>query len=446
MKKLTLTIAAVCLTSLTVLAQSTKFFRIDYSVHAEELLDDHVRAWVNKDFTRISYTHDESHVEITNKKSNRTFLLIPQSQEYLILNDGVKNDYSQIPIQYIKGKEKNIAGYNCKLALITFEPNEDTDTRIELEVWYTEQIPFVSWSEYNFLEMLPGAPLSIMVAGNGFMASQVKTEELATSLFEIPEDYSPMEVDSAVGYTENQVAEDRYFFVDEHGAYGLRNENNEIIIQPKYANIGYFQDGVAIVYDSADKQGAINLQGQEIIPVQYDYLTYSEDDAKFLCGNDDRYGLLDADGNVFIPAKYEMISFPKEGLLQFTINNKMGLMNEKEQIIIPAKYEMIFMHNKDYFVTMEDLTYALHSIKDNKKIASGYDYLGLPDQGNIFLAQKNGKFGYIDNTGKTVIPFKFATAIPFEDNMAMVSEDEDSYEYYFIDTKGQKIVAVEAAM
>lgn len=444
MKKTALTLATLCLTSLTVLAQSTKFFRIDYGIRTEEQIDNQLNAWVNQDFTRITYSHDESHIEIADKKNNRAFILVPQSQEYFILNDGVKNDYSQIPIEYIKGQEKKIAGYNCKLALITLEPNEDTDTKIELEIWYTEQIPYLSWSEFNFLEILPGAPLSIMVAGNGYIARKIETEELTSALLEIPENYTEMGLDSAVEFNEIQVAEDLFTFVDENDDFGLRNSNGDIILQPTYAFIAAFEGGVAIVNNEDEKYGAINLEGQEIVPLQYDYLTYSENDTKFLFGNKDKYGLLHADGKIYIQAKYDMITFPVHDLLQFTINNKTGLINDKEQIIIPATYETLLTHNKDYFVTMEDLVYSLHAIKDNKRLATGYEYLALPDQGKIFLAMKEGKFGYIDNTGKTIIPFKFATGTPFENNVAMVSEDEDNDEYYFIDTKGQKTAAIDA--
>jgi len=113
-------------------------------------------------------------------------------------------------------------------------------------------------------------------------------------------------------------------------------------------------------------------------------------------------------------------------------------------VIIPAVHEHIFMRNKDYFITFEDTSYSLLSIKDNKKIAEGYEYMALPDEGNLFLAMKNGKYGYIDEKGKTIIPFKFSTALAFDNGVAIVSEDEAGENIYYIDTKGQEVAAVEA--
>ncbi|HCU46283.1 MAG TPA: hypothetical protein DF610_16850, partial [Sphingobacterium sp.] len=109
MKRLTLAWMIACLTSWSALAQSKKVLRIDYGINTEISGDDGIsdtqlRAWVNQDFMRISYTHDESHIEITDKKNYRSFILIPQNEEYLILNDGDKNDYTQIEIEYIKGQ------------------------------------------------------------------------------------------------------------------------------------------------------------------------------------------------------------------------------------------------------------------------------------------------------------------------------------------------------
>jgi len=70
--------------------------------------------------------------------------------------------------------------------------------------------------------------------------------------------------------------------------------------------------------------------------------------------------------------------------------------------------------------------------------------MALPDEGNIFLAMKNGKYGYIDEKGKTIIPFKFSTALAFDNGVAIVSEDEAGENIYYIDTKGQEVAAVEA--
>jgi hypothetical protein len=449
MKRITLTVAAVCLMSLSALAQSNKFFRIDYGIKSGEsdaqMDDTQLRAWVNQDYMRIAYTQDESHIEIKDKKKIKSFILVPNSQEYLILQDGTKNDYSDVQIEYVNGQEKNIAGYTCKLAIINIGTDEESGEEVKLAVYYTEQIPNLSWAEFNFLETLPGAPLSITVSGDGYIAQKIDSEELAQELFEIPESYTEMEADSAVGYSDIQVADNRFIFTNETGdLYGLKDENEEIILQPKYTHIAPFDGEISIVNDVADKFGAINLAGKEIITLKHDFLNYSDASKTFIYGEQDKYGLLRADGSVLIKATYDMVDFPENGLIQFMKNDKSGFMNEKEQIIIPAVHEHIFMRNKDYFITFEGTTYSLLSIKDNKKIAGGYEYMALPDEGNAFLAMKNGKYGYIDEKGQTIIPFKFSTALAFENGVAIVSEDEAGENIYYIDTKGEEVAAIEA--
>ncbi|MEN5087945.1 WG repeat-containing protein [Sphingobacterium faecium] len=450
MKRLTLAWMIACLTSWSALAQSKKVLRIDYGINTEISGDDGIsdtqlRAWVNQDFMRISYTHDESHIEITDKKNYRSFILIPQNEEYLILNDGDKNDYTQIEIEYIKGQDKKIAGYTCQLAVLNLGTDEDTNEEIKLEVYYTEQIPNLFWSEFNFLHVLPGAPLSITVSGSGYVATKIEHEELPQELFEIPDHYTQMEVDSAEGFGDTQIADDRFAFTDETGErYGVRDQNGTIIVQPKYAFVAPYVGDISVVNNSSDKFGAINLRGQEVIPLQYDFLTYSEKDRKFLYGQQDKYGLLDENGKVLIKANYDMINFPEHGLMQFTKNNKSGYINEKEQVVVPAVHEYIMGRNQHYFISTQGQYYALYSIKDNKKIANGYDYMALPDEGTTFLAMKNGKYGFIDDKGKTTIPFKFTTAIAFSDGVAIVSEDEAGEDFYYINTKGEKIPALEA--
>lgn len=449
MKRLTLTALTVCLMSLSALAQSKKFFRIEYGIKTEtdnnqQMDETQVKAWVNKDFMRISYTQDESHIEVTDKKKLKSFILIPHSHEYLLLHDGTKNDYSEIKINYVPGKEMKIAGYPCKLAVVNLGVDPDSNEEIKLDVYYTEQIPNLSWSEFNFLEVLPGAPLSITVAGNGYIAQRIASEELADDLFEIPENYTELEVDSAADYGDIEVADNRFIFTNETGdLYGLKDENGTILFEPKYASIAPFFGEIAIVNSAEEKYGAINMAGKEIIALKHDFLSYSEDSKTFLYGEKDQYGLLHADGGIFIKAKYDMVHNPENGLIQFMKNDKSGFMNEKEQVIIPAVHEYIFMKNKDYFITVEGLTYALYAMQGNKKLADGFDYLALPDKGNIFLAMKKDKYGFINELGKTIIPFKYTTAIAFENGVAIVSEDEAGEEIFYINTKGEKIAATE---
>ncbi|MDP1465688.1 WG repeat-containing protein, partial [Klebsiella pneumoniae] len=67
-----------------------------------------------------------------------------------------------------------------------------------------------------------------------------------------------------------------------------------------------------------------------------------------------------------------------------------------------------------------------------------YDDLGVFAQRRVF-AKKDGKFGYLDRSGKTVIPFQFNEAKYFyKPGLAIVRQDK---KYGLIDTLGNYVLA-----
>ncbi|ULT27929.1 WG repeat-containing protein [Sphingobacterium sp. E70] len=55
---------------------------------------------------------------------------------------------------------------------------------------------------------------------------------------------------------------------------------------------------------------------------------------------------------------------------------------------------------------------------------------------------KDNKYGYLDYSGKVVIPFKFQNAQPFENGLALVSEDLENF--YYINAKGKFIKSMKS--
>ena len=67
-----------------------------------------------------------------------------------------------------------------------------------------------------------------------------------------------------------------------------------------------------------------------------------------------------------------------------------------------------------------------------------YDRLSLFSEGYAAVC-KNGKWGYIDKTGREVIPCKYERANPFHEGLASVQISYDSG-YGFIDTTGREVI------
>ncbi|WP_164112410.1 MULTISPECIES: WG repeat-containing protein [Sphingobacterium] len=451
MKKITLFITAVVLTFTGAWAQSQKLFRIDYSVLAESDAKTAesrgnalMTAWVNKEYFRVDNAALSGVIYITHKNENSSFALIPDSEEYLINDTNIEEEEELLPIKLVAGKQKKIAGYNCKLAQLKVDYGTEENEEALIEIWYTDEIPSLYWGEFQFFKQLKGAVLSLSVGGNGFIASKVQNETLDNSYFEVPDGYTEMtgeDMDAA----ETQLAEDRFLYSEESGElFGMKDESDNIIIEPLYTYIGIFtDDNVALAIDKNEKYGAIDKNGKVLIPFTYEYLNYDDNTKQYLYGQNEKYGLLHKDGKTFIPAKYDMISFFNHGMAMVTIGEKSGLIDQNQKIVVPIEHALISDYNKTNFATIVDEEYVLYNITQKKRIGETFEFIYLPTENNLILAQKDGKYGYIDENGKTLIPFKFTFANTFSENMAAVAEDPEALEIYYIDSKGQRIHTTE---
>lgn len=122
------------------------------------------------------------------------------------------------------------------------------------------------------------------------------------------------------------------------------------------------------------------------------------------------YSVVDKQGNVLF-AKVDLLYEYGRGI-DMVVNGKTGLIDEDGRIKLPFKYEHIGIFEKD---------------------------------DNLILAKSNGKFGYINRQGETVIDFIYDDAWRFSEGLAWVVQkraDGKGRDYYFIDEKGNKVFDV----
>lgn len=443
MKKITLLLTAVLFSFLSAWSQTQPVFRIDYQiVNGSELENDNVlmTTWVNKDYFRVDNEAISSVIYITHKAEKASFALVPSTEEYVVYPEEEQPiSLADYPIEFISGKERTIAGYTCKLAQLRVDYGmEDEDVTI-IDIWYTEDIPNFYWGEFQLFELIEGAVLSLQIQDMHLQAKKISQEVVDNSYFEVPEDYTEMIGDDYSEDSDYQLSEDRIMYADESGNYyGLADSSGTVITEAIYSSISAFSaDGVAIVTNEDSKYGAIDKSGNQLIPFVHQYLHYDEASRQFMYSVEEKYGLLASDGQIFIPAKYEFISFFEEGFATFNIDGKVGLIDINKKVVVPAIHEFFNGYNKKCFVVIEGEDYVLYDLAKNEPITRAYDLLSIHPKSELILALEDGKFGYIDEKGKAVIPFIFEYATLFVDGVASVQlEGEDPY---LINTKGERM-------
>lgn len=425
-----------------------------------------VQAWVNKDFIRVETNSLYETTQITDKNSDESYILYPSMKQYtatsdasdkIIIDDSneelVASTAADFPIEFVEGEQKKILGYTCKLARILISQEGDAQA---IEIWYTEQIPSLYWGEYAYLKQLPGAALSIGTSGIGIAASEIKAENLKKSLFELPADYQEIaefeedtELDTDDLANEEEVleeyavAENIIVYADSiTQLYGLKDATGQIITAPIFSNVSEYHSDHAIAADESYKYSVIDQKGKPQFPFTYDFLSYDQSNNTYLFYQDGKYGVLDNSYKITIPAKFDLLAFNVAGFSIFQQNERYGIVDEKGNEIIPATYSYIAENSKNNFIEVLDEMYTLYSIASNKKVSDTYNYMTYAGEDEIFLASKNDKYGYIDHTGKVIIPFKYMYATAFTDGQATVSLEGDSH-YMTIDKTGKVIETAE---
>lgn len=191
------------------------------------------------------------------------------------------------------------------------------------------------------------------------------------------------------------------------GKYGFIDENGREIIPPTYDETSEFSEGLAAV-KSGGKYGYINKSGEVVIPFRFDRaFRFSEGLAAVQ--NGDNTGYIDKSGNLVIsPASFGGGEFHdgRAAISRWT-ESTVEFIDRTGRVAIPASYPQV-------------------------SSPAGFSE-GLSAVGN-----SEKKVGYIDTTGKVIIPFQFSFGMPFYQGFASVFTSETKFG--MIDKTGKFII------
>ncbi len=209
-----------------------------------------------------------------------------------------------------------------------------------------------------------------------------------------------------------------------------------------FTNVQKFVEGRAIVTFS-DTIGLINLKGEIIVlPEIKNIENFSNG---FYAGHTrkDESCLVDATGKIVKTfSEYTSIgNFNKEGVTEFYHKtDKIGLMDKNFKEIIPAKYEMIQICSDGLLIAKLGDHWGAVDMNDKTVIPFEYIYLdSIDDQGLIRASKKSGD-GFIDKTGKIIVPLTFTRLFPFSENLA-IFEGKDPAGYFGLINSTGTIIA-----
>lgn len=206
--------------------------------------------------------------------------------------------------------------------------------------------------------------------------------------------------------------------------YGFINREGKILLEPKYDKIQDFKGEYAIIVDNK-KNGIVSIKGNVIIEPKYDEIELPFSDFTYV-KNGELWGVVKSDGSeIFAPEYLEKFSFNSKGLSVAKKTGKYafgvgasGVVNREGSVIVKLTQGIVNYEPGHFFITTNDSKCYITD-DDAKPISEEFD--GFRQQiknrqskyyvdGKI-IAKKDGKYGFIDINGNTLIPFTFDNII-----------------------------------
>lgn len=189
--------------------------------------------------------------------------------------------------------------------------------------------------------------------------------------------------------------------------------------------------------------GFIDEQGKEVIPLQYKEADFFDDFGVCVVQYKGSYELIDKNGKDISPP-YKMIKRFDSNIyaaIPYGNNDLFNFIDSKNQIIKTTTFISIFppMENENVVLwrfTNEDGKYGFINTDLKIVINSIYDNSDYYFMNGLCPVELNNKWGVIDVTGKTIIPFQYEsikTTYIRDGNFKVKKEEKE----FIINSKGQ---------
>jgi len=209
--------------------------------------------------------------------------------------------------------------------------------------------------------------------------------------------------------------------VNYQGKYGFVDRRGEFVVTPQYDFALSFSEGLAAIKDG-DNGAFIDHDAKKIFELPLDVtLGFREGIVGVLYRGMLAY--FDKTGKkISPPLGYGPRSHSfSEGLVPVELKGKTGFMDRAGKIVIEPQFE-----------DAEDFSEGLAPVKVRSE-----ETTWCPRDANGSRKGFTMKWGYIDKTGKVVIPAEFESAAPFSEGLGAINQCDEGF---FVDQTGKKMV------
>ena len=168
----------------------------------------------------------------------------------------------------------------------------------------------------------------------------------------------------------------------------------------------YPENNYYITVDRNGKYGVADQNKNSIINNEYNYIEYAFD-KYFIATKNEKIGVIDETGNIVIPIENSIVQNINGTKIIQIINsetNVSDIYNSKMEKVLSQSDSRIYLkENYIKLVSVDDIKYIDYdgNLKDAQEIFTN---------NTVFAKKENGKWGYVDRSGNTVVDYKYEFA------------------------------------
>jgi WG containing repeat len=244
----------------------------------------------------------------------------------------------------------------------------------------------------------------------------------------------PPQYESAMTFTEGLAG------IKRDGKWGFINEHGDLIIPARFDNCHPFAHGLALVEDGT-YQNYIDRLGKVIITTTfYNCGSFEDDIAPVMPDIWSRGAFIDRTGEIVLSGRSYRISHYSHGLINCGDGGKWGYVNRSGVFEIPPKYAGAYPFHDGLAAVAPRHDTVFCFIDTQGNVAFDGEFQGSDIKFSDGLcAVWDERFGYIDRTGRLIIPYRFEFADHFSEGLAVVKEPDSSH-YGYADSSGSIVI------
>lgn len=219
--------------------------------------------------------------------------------------------------------------------------------------------------------------------------------------------------------------------------WGFVDSSGTEVISATYNHCNDFSEGLAVVL-MEKKWGVIDKFGRVVVPFRYERIEQFSGGLA-LVQQKDVYGYIDKKGREVIPVRYTAVEPPTDGLIKVNMDGKWGLIDLQGRVILPCQYQLYRCGYRQYLLEQNG-RWGLFAPEFGILIEPAYEAIGyVGEESGWVRVKQNGRWGWVDGQGQTMIPCRFDAATPFTNKHARVFQSLYPGSFY-INTKGEMIL------